>query len=107
MRRNNFHSRIAVQGSLKDKVRESDRRLQRIADYVAQATVSLKPFLAFREAHGMNKNNDSQFLGFGPKRVEGWGGQLFSIHGRADNKSPKPILLDTLIHLLNRKIGVL
>src|SRR5580704_5820039 len=62
-----LNSGKAIESSLEDQMGERHGRLQRIADYISQKTVSLKPPLAFRKASRVDENQDSELLGLSPE----------------------------------------
>src|SRR6476660_4120368 len=68
MRRNHFQPRKAIEGALEDKMRERQRRSQRIADRVGKPSVAAKSLAEFFNALRMNKQGHAEFFRLGPYR---------------------------------------
>src|SRR2546426_31478 len=77
--RADLEPREAVQRSLEDQVRERDRRVERIADDVAQSAVALQPLLESRASPlRMDEDQAAELLRLRPERMEPGVGQLFA-----------------------------
>src|ERR1700730_10745209 len=100
-------SRMTIESSLEDQMRESHCGFQGMANNVVQITVPLKLQLPSRGSHRVNKNQDSQLLGLGPERIKLWRRERLLVDAGSDLKSPHPQLLDGVFHLLDCQIGML
>src|SRR6185437_12902816 len=55
----------------------------------------------------MDEDQAPQLLGLGPDRMELRVSELQPLDAAADRHAPQPELLDAVLHLLDRKVGVL
>src|SRR6266550_7779072 len=80
----NLDARVAVQRPFEDQMGERHRSLQGIAYYIGQESVPLKAPLSFREAGGMDENEDSQLFGLGPERIKLGRREILPVRASAD-----------------------
>src|SRR5579864_4409880 len=103
----NFQAGVAVQGTLENQVGESDSRLQRIADYIGKESIALKSLQAIHKSGGMQKQQNAEFLGLGPQGIEFGIRQFVAVHAAANFKTAEAELFNTVLHLLDGKVGML
>src|SRR5215467_9416096 len=113
MRSANLESRIAVERSVENQMREEDGGFERIADHVVQPSVACETPVQFGntrgipELEGMHENQHAQLLGFGPEGVELAIGQLITVDMAGDRRATQPQLLHAFLQLLRRQVGKL
>src|SRR5882672_11989068 len=83
----NLEPRIPVQRPFEDQMGERHRGLQGIPDYIGQESVPLKAPLPFREAGGMDENEDSQLFGLGPEGIKHGGREVLPVYASTDFES--------------------
>ena len=97
-----------VERSLEDQVRERNRRVERIADDVAQAPAASQPLL---ESCGsplrMDENQAAELFRLRPERMEPRVGQLLARDVRADRAAAQAEFLHAFLELLGGEIRVL
>src|SRR5882672_10163180 len=98
----------AVERSLEDQVRERNRRVERIADDVAEAPAASEPLL---ESCGsplrMDENQAAELFRLRPERMKLRVGQLLACDVRADRAAAQAEFLHALLELLGGEIRVL
>src|SRR5262252_9921795 len=102
----NLEPWVAVQGALKDHMRERDCRFKRVADRVRQQAAAGEPpaWLQFARAERVHKNEDAEFLGLRPHRMEFRVCQLLSGDAATDRETSQPQILDPIFELLDREL---
>ena len=80
---------IAIERSLKDQVRQSDRRLEWIADHILEHAVAFEPAgnAQLGGALRMDEDQHPELLGLRPKRVEFGIRQLLAIDAAANQRA--------------------
>src|SRR5580704_489619 len=109
MRSADLEPGIGIKGSFENQMRQSDRRLERVADDVVQHTVPFEPpsGVELRRALRMDENKRAELLGLGPERVKLKIGQLLAIDAAADQRAAQSELLDRNFELLGGELRVL
>jgi len=79
---------IGIERPLENQVRESDRRLQRVADHILQHTVALEPArdAQLRDTLRVNENQHAQLFGLGPERMKFGIQELLAADAAADQR---------------------
>src|SRR5215472_10384109 len=98
-----------IERSLKNQVRQSDRRLQRVAYHILQHPVALKPAAGaeFGCALRVDENHHAELLGFGPKWVEFGIRQLLAVDAAADQRAAQSEVFDGIFELRGGELRVL
>ncbi len=99
-----FQSGKAVQRALEDEMRERYRRVERIADGVAEPAVARQPLAELGHALRMDEQGHAEFLRLGPNRMEFRVGEVDAAHRAADRGSLQALLLDRGLKLLHGEI---
>src|SRR6516162_572689 len=105
-----FEPRELVKSALEDEMRQGDRRLERIADDIAQISIALETLAKHygsRVARRVNKNCSAQLLSLRPEWVEPWIADLGASNAAADVCTAQTVFLDALFELLGCQIGKL
>src|SRR5882762_7940922 len=98
----------AVERPFEDQVRERNRRVERIADDVAEAPVASEPLLESRGSPlRMDENQAAELLRLRPERMELGVGELLACDVCADRAAAEAKLPYALFELLGGQIRVL
>src|SRR5690242_13624898 len=104
-----LQAREAVERAVEDHAREEQRRLQRIADDVAEVAASTQRALAndVVGADGVNEDEHAELFGLGPERVvlRQRGALAGDVSGDADAAQAEPSY--GFVELLGGEIGML
>ena len=105
----NLQAREPIQRPFENQVREKHRRLERIADRVAQTALPLQSRILRRAGSllRVHEQHDTQLFGFRPERIEPAIGELLALDAAADRGAPQSELSDGLIELVGGHVGVL
>src|SRR5215831_4756313 len=100
---------VGIEGSLENQERQSDRRLQRVADYVLQHAVSFEPAggAEFGGALRMDENQRAELFGLGPGWMKFRVRQLLAVDAAANQCAAQSELLDRIFELLGGEIRML
>src|SRR5689334_13152460 len=96
-----------VERTFEEQMRQRDRCLQRIADYIAQPAISLQSAGEFCRSLRMNEDQRPELIGFRPEGMEFRIGELFAIDAPADQSSTQAELSDRRFELLGGEVGIL
>ena len=91
-----LQARKAIQRTLENQMRQGNGGFERIADDIGQQAIALQPFLEIRDALGMEKHQDAQFLGLGPEGVKLGVGQLLAVDAAPNGDPAQPQALDAV-----------
>src|SRR6476660_5108232 len=91
-----LQSRKAIQRALKNQMGEGNRGFEWIANDVGQQAIALQSLLEVLDALRMEKHQDTQFLGLGPKGVKLRVGQLLAIDAAPNGDPAQPQALDAI-----------
>ena len=98
-----------VERPIENQMREKDRRLERIADGVAQSAAAAQPLVLrrARRVARVHEHEHAELLHFRPERIEFRRRQLLAFDAAADGGAAQPEPLDSVFQLLGRQIGKL
>src|SRR5262245_17369992 len=105
----NFDAGKPVERSIENHSRKKERRLQWIADDIAEVAASVERTL-FDDVvctARMNKTKDAQFLHFGPERIVLCRRRHLTACMTGDADATQPEFFDCLIELLRRHLRML
>src|SRR5262249_21903350 len=98
---------IAIEGALVDEVGQRERRLERVANRVLEPAVAEEARNQLFRADRMDEDEAAELLGLGPHGMEPGVGELDALDATADRDATQAELLEAVLHLLDRKIGML
>src|SRR5262247_3061824 len=105
----NFDAGKPVERSIENHSREKERRLQWIADDIAEIAASVKRALFDNVVctARMDENEYAQFLNFGPERIVLCRRRHLTTGMSGDADATQPQFFDSLIELLRRHLRML
>src|SRR5260221_5514905 len=109
MRGTDLEAGKAVERAFEDQVRQRDRGLERVSDGVGQQAAATQPAarLQLAGAKWMHEDEHAQLFALGPERMELGVGQLEAGDAAADTNAAEAKLLDRVLDLFGRELGML
>jgi hypothetical protein len=109
MRAADFQSRKAVEHAVEDEPRQEKRRLEGIADDVAEVAAAFEDLVLHQEIRvgRVHEHRHLQLFGLAPERIVFLARRRFALDVAADGGPLEPELLDGIVQLLGRQIGML
>ncbi len=106
MRRADDEAREAIERAVEDHAAQEHRRLERIADDVAQAAAAVERALArdVQRVVRMHEHRHAELLGFGPERVVLLARRRLVVDVAADRRAAEPKILHGMLELLGGEI---
>ena len=109
MRRADAQSRKSIERAVENQMRQEDRRLERIADGVAQSAAAAQPRILCRPGRIARVHEDerAELLSLRPEGIEPRRRQLLAFDAAANRRAAQPQLRDPVFELLGGEIGKL
>src|SRR6266851_778364 len=102
-----LESREAVERPFVDQMRERERGLERIADRIGEPAIAVQARLELLGADRMDEDKRTELLHLRPDGMEFRIGKLPPLDAAADRHAAQAELLDAVLDLLDREVGML